>query len=1496
MVSPSHLFARETIVAVPVINPSVIASEAKQSNTIIARSVEVYPTANLFDSFLSVFQNIRESIQNFAVSLINLANPKVPVSTTPPPIRIVAVPVSATPPAPSVIAIRQPAEKQSNIDVVKSVSAPTPQIIYIQQPAPTGTVGVSSQSQLDSLTADLLAFKKSQQATTENLQYNMGLMSRISSLGPVGSNPLTISNPTFAGSITGIEDGDIPDDITASNYLLRAGGELSGNLTIAGNLTVAGAQILGGGGGSNPFSLGGSSAQGTLILGNGTTASSTISGEYGRLGFGSTSPYAQFSIEAVQGVVGSSTPVFVIGDTGSSSLLVVSGINGDVGIGTNTPGAKLDVGGFANIKGNLNISATSTAGSFVATSTLSVGTSTPGTNTQLTVQGNSYFTDGLSVGIAATTTSGSIASILQSAGTFYGSGVGTSSFEGGINVKANGGITSASGLIVSAGKVGIGTTNPSTVLDVLTPGGYRLLFTDDASAFQITGVNSGITDNVPLRIQGTDLRFYTNSGGAQERLRITTAGNVGLARTSPDTLLDLGRAGDVTTRDLNIIGSDLNIGNGILATSTLSGEYGKLGLASTTPWGQFSIEVSGVPGSTTPVFVIGDSGTSSPIFIANVNGRIGIATNTVDQYGVLGIGLSVATSTYIEGGLGVGVATSSAGGLFVKGSADIYGGLIVRGGKVGIGTTNPGSILELNSNEPVLRMTTGAPGGQWDLIGGNGVGVAVGDFVIFNAGYGNTPFRIINDAGNLNNNAFIIKGGNIGIATTVPGTKLDVHGFANVAGNLTVSATTTTGSLIATSTLSVGTSTPDSLVQFAVGGNSYLSGGLSVGRSATTTNGALMAGAIDGTTLNLSGRLDSIFTGTSTFAGGVSVAGLASSNGLNVTAGDSVIGPLKVGTAAITSTVRFFGADGSTAAPTYGFSSRTDAGMYNVGNGEIGLVGQGSLEVRISSGSVQIGSGTFLNFGGTTGWKYIAAANIRQGNSSSATPIDQIFTLGEASRPGTDTNISGATGTIQSGLGTGIGTESSLIFQTPTLAASGSGVQTYATRLTVGSATSTFTGALTVGGSVGIGTTTPRAMLGIAAGSSTPGLMIQTEGNTGQGAIAIVVDANANCKDGESNGACALNDLAELYPVSEPLEKGDIVMFDGGAPVHIKKATSRNSLAGAISTSPAIVFEGSMIKTMGGVYEWKGNTAPLALSGRVPVKVSLENGPIHIGDPITVSSTTPGVGVKTITSGKIIGYALDDLLTATTAPNSFDKILVFANLSHWQNPDEILEPSSTFIQKIIEAITDWLKTAVVTIKELVVDKLTSKEVNTDKLCVGATCITENQLQALLNQNLPVAAGVNGGNSPPPAPSPTPAPESAPDTDAPVITLNGLNPTEIEIGAVYSDMGANVTDNVNSNLGYKVSLDGGPETYPQEMELDTSMAGEHILIFIAIDQAGNRGTASRVVRVVNPNAPSPEPEPSPFPEPSPTPEPSPAPEPSPTPSPAPEPIPAPEPEL
>ena len=78
-----------------------------------------------------------------------------------------------------------------------------------------------------------------------------------------------------------------------------------------------------------------------------------------------------------------------------------------------------------------------------------------------------------------------------------------------------------------------------------------------------------------------------------------------------------------------------------------------------------------------------------------------------------------------------------------------------------------------------------------------------------------------------------------------------------------------------------------------------------------------------------------------------------------------------------------------------------------------------------------------------------------------------------------------------------------------------------------------------------------------------------------------------------------------------------------------------------------------------------------------------------------------------------------------------------------------------------------------------------------------------------------------------------------DTTPPTITLNGDNPTILEIGSNFTDPKANAVDDKDGNLS--VVVDG---------EVDAFTLGEYTLTYTAKDSAGNEASVSRVVRVVD----------------------------------------------
>jgi hypothetical protein len=139
---------------------------------------------------------------------------------------------------------------------------------------------------------------------------------------------------------------------------------------------------------------------------------------------------------------------------------------------------------------------------------------------------------------------------------------------------------------------------------------------------------------------------------------------------------------------------------------------------------------------------------------------------------------------------------------------------------------------------------------------------------------------------------------------------------------------------------------------------------------------------------------------------------------------------------------------------------------------------------------------------------------------------------------------------------------------------------------------------------------------------------------------ACIDDSTANCPAGPTSGtiytegaALISFDLAELYESSEALEAGDVVSADLNNDKMIVKSNSAygKEVLGVVSTKPGIILGG---------WGAEPNQFPVALAGRVPVKVSTENGPIKIGDKLT-SSNTPGVAMKATEAGAIIGLALE---------------------------------------------------------------------------------------------------------------------------------------------------------------------------------------------------------------------------------------------------------------
>lgn len=156
----------------------------------------------------------------------------------------------------------------------------------------------------------------------------------------------------------------------------------------------------------------------------------------------------------------------------------------------------------------------------------------------------------------------------------------------------------------------------------------------------------------------------------------------------------------------------------------------------------------------------------------------------------------------------------------------------------------------------------------------------------------------------------------------------------------------------------------------------------------------------------------------------------------------------------------------SVAAVNFGSAS---SGLYAPTTGQTGWVGAGVV------GGILASTGMFLPAAGgiffsnstnpvTTADTNItrnAAADLRLGYVNSASPVN--YQLGaENSRPGTDSNVGGATLTIKSGTGTGTGTPSTLNLSSPVAVGSGTGVQTQTVGLQISSGNVIIPNAITI--------------------------------------------------------------------------------------------------------------------------------------------------------------------------------------------------------------------------------------------------------------------------------------------------------------------------------------------------------------------------------------------------------------------------------------------------
>lgn len=221
-------------------------------------------------------------------------------------------------------------------------------------------------------------------------------------------------------------------------------------------------------------------------------------------------------------------------------------------------------------------------------------------------------------------------------------------------------------------------------------------------------------------------------------------------------------------------------------------------------------------------------------------------------------------------------------------------------------------------------------------------------------------------------------------------------------------------------------------------------------------------------------------------------------------------------------------------------------------------------------------------------------------------------------------------------------------------------------------------------------------------------------------------------------GSSPVADYAEMYPVESEVEYGDIVVT-GTELVETYDLTNGiidwTKVKGTITklVKSDRPYQGNVIGIVSNNYgdfsstghniKPENNPMPVALVGRLPVKIAPDSSLIKAGDYITTSSVV-GRGMKAVKAGVVIGKALEDW------DGQSDTIMVFVEQGYYNGVSATnfagIDMNTVAVDEVNKQIL-----AKLILEENNIDPLNANELFTDRLVAGLEVITPNLLASII---------------------------------------------------------------------------------------------------------------------------------------------------------------------